>query len=134
MKSKLVLSISLLFASFVHASPFAYECTIATEKTYDSEGLWNVSQNIYLGKKFNVDRNSGVVLGGGVGNSSYPNKQILDPGSKDSSYKLIWSTNELAGTNSARNVIFLTVYEFETNYLKPFSLVAGSTILTGQCK
>lgn len=116
------------------ADDFSYECEINGEYIFGEKGNLISDEKIYSGQKFNVDRKSGVVLGGGVGNSSYPAKEVLDPGGKEQSYKLIWISKDVVGTGGGKNVVYLSVEEFAEGLEKPFVLVAGSRTLSGLCK
>jgi len=126
--------LTMLVLSTAHAGPYSYECEVKGEYVYNTNGELTPERKIYYGEKFNVERKSGVVLGGGVGNSSYPTKSVIDTGGREQSYKLLWVSKEVAVTNGGRNAAYLSVEEFNENFLKPFTLVAGSKVLTGLCK
>ncbi|WP_444902174.1 hypothetical protein ACJJIG_04390 [Microbulbifer sp. SSSA007] len=116
------------------SGPFAYECNIKNEFQLNSDGQLVTEYKIYSGKFFNVDRKTGVVLGGGVGNSSYKIKQIIDPGGKEQSFKLLWISHQITGVEGGHNSAYLTIKEYNENFLKPFILVLPNSMLTGTCK
>jgi hypothetical protein len=131
----LTLLIASLFSSLSYADAYSYSCEINGEYTFGSDGkLVPAKQKIYLDQKFNVERKSGVVLGGGVGNSSYPTKTVIDIGGKEQAYKLIWISKEVVGTNGGRNAVYLSVEEYNEGDIKPFSMIVGSEVLSGVCQ
>lgn len=131
----LLLSVLFLFPSLIFASDNSYTCQINGEyKISDNGKLLPDNQNIYIDKIFNVERKSGVVLGGGVGNSSYPTKSVIDIGSKDQSFKLIWISKDVIGTNGGKNAVYLTIDEFINGDIKPFSMILSSKVLSGTCQ
>lgn len=127
--------IGCFLSTIANADPYTYSCEINGEYSFDKQGQL-VPQNlkIYLGQKFNVERKSGVVLGGGVGNSSYPTKKVLDPGGKEQSYKLIWISEDVVGTNGGKNIGYMNIEEYNAKRQKPFSMIVGSGVLTGLCQ
>lgn len=129
-----VLLIFMLLPSTAYAGPYSYECEVYGEYVYSTYGELTPEKKIYFGEKFNVERKSGVVLGGSVGNSSYPTKTVIDMGGKEQSYKLLWVSKEVDDTNGGKNAVYLSIEEFNENFLKPFTLVVGSTVLSGLCK
>jgi hypothetical protein len=133
---KRTISILLLsfFSPYVTAGVHAYECKIKSELHTNNAGLLISKNKIYLSGVFNVERKTGVVLGGGLGNSSYKTKTVIDPGGKEQSFKLLWESHPVVGISGGINSVYLTVEEFNENYLKPFIVVVGNTVLSGTCK
>jgi hypothetical protein len=136
MKLSARLSILAFLGISTHAwsGPNQYECTISEDLVLTSEGLLDSSEQIYLGGVFHVERATGVVLGGGLGNSTYPIKQIIDPGGTDQSFKLLWISAPVASTEAGRNSVYLSIREYEDKFLKPFLAVASSHVVSGVCK
>ncbi len=127
-------TISILISSSAFSNPYTYECDIKSEYTLSDDGaLITSGTQIYNGKKFNVERPSGIVLGGGVGNSTYPTKTVIDPGGMGQSYKLLWTSREVIGTKGGKNAIYLTIQEYNVSSSKPFTMVIDSRILSGIC-
>jgi hypothetical protein len=117
-----------------NAGEYSYSCEIKGELLLTDDGVLRSENEIYLGSKFNVERKSGVVLGEDIGNSSYPTKQVIDMGSSEQSYKLIWISREVIGFEGAYNSVYLNIQEYNPNFLKPFTLNLGSRTLSGICK
>ena len=131
----LALLIASLLASLSYAGGYSYSCEITGEYKYGSDGqLVPDDRKIYLGQQFNVERKTGVVLGAGVSNSSYPTRTVIDVGGKQQAYKLIWTSKEVAGTNGGRNAVYLSVEEYNESDVKPFSMIVGSQVLSGVCQ
>lgn len=127
--------IGIFLSTLVSADPYTYSCEINGEYSFDNQGkLVPHNLKIYLGKKFNVERKTGVVLGGGVGNSTYPTKKVLDFGGKEQAYKLIWISDDVVGTNGGKNIGYLSIEEYDEKRLKPFSMMIASEVLTGLCQ
>ena len=131
----IALLIASLFSSLSYAGAYSYSCEINGEYKFGSDGqLVPDDRKIYLGQQFNVERKSGVVLGAGVGNSSYLTKTVIDIGGKEQAYKLIWISKEVVGTNGGRNAVYLSVEEYSESDVKPFSMIVGSQVLSGVCQ
>jgi hypothetical protein len=128
------LTLILCLPHFVFAGEYSYSCEVKGEFFLTDEGILKPENMIYFGSKFNVERKSGVVLGGGIGNSSYPTKQVIDMGSTHQSYKLVWISREVIGIKGSFNSVYLNIQEYNSNYLKPFTLNLGSKTLSGVCK
>ncbi len=130
----MLLVFSLCFSPFVFSASSSYVCTVAGVYSHSSDGtLVDSEKPPYLGAKFNVDRASGEVLGD-IGNSTYPIKQVLDPGGPEQSYKLIWMSPVVKGTESGRNIGTLEVKEYAEHRSKPFVLNDGMFIMAGTCE
>ena len=125
--------IMLLVTSSVLGDVYNYECDIVGEYIYGAKGELVPEKKEYAGDKFYVERKLGVVLGSSLGNSSYPSRQVLDPGGVRQAYKLIWVSKELEGTNGGKNVGYLNVQEFVKGAEKPFVLIVDSRVLSGVC-
>jgi hypothetical protein len=116
-----------------NAGEYSYSCKVKGELLSTDAGLITSGNEIYLDSKFSVERKSGVVLGEDIGNSSYPTKQVIDMGSSDQSYKLIWISREVIGFEGDYNSVYLNVEEHNPNLLKPVTLNLGSRTLSGVC-
>ena len=129
-----ILVVLALSAFRTFAAPYSYKCTVKNElRTNDNGNLINGHQ-IYIASVFYVDRKSGLVLGDTLGNSSYKTKTVIDPGGKEQHFKLLWLSHPVVGTIGGINSVYLSVEEFNENYLKPFVLVYGNTVLSGTCE
>ncbi|WP_373018665.1 hypothetical protein [Thiomicrorhabdus sp.] len=129
----LTLLLALIISSSAFSGPYSYACKIAGEYRVESKDgkLTTPKPNakLYEGKDFNVDRKSGVVLGA-IDNSSYEKKVVLDRGSKQQSFKLIWYS--YTGFGAAAN--YLTIREYEESEKKPFSAIIDWEVLSGTCQ
>jgi len=134
MRVFLLMALLSLVPQYAISGINAYECTVKNELHTNNDGELVSNRKIYIGGVFNVERKTGVVLGGGLGNSSYKTKTIIDPGGKDQSFKLLWQSHPVVGTSGGINSVYLTVEEYNENFLKPFVLVEGNTVLSGTCK
>jgi len=123
-----------VFPLLAYSGTFTYECTIKHELQLNSEGQLSTEYTLYVGNTFNVDRKSGLVLGGGLGNSTYKSRHIIDPGGKEQSYTLMWISHPISGTSGGVHSTYLNIEEHNDNLLKPFVLIQSSSVLTGTCK
>ena len=131
---RMSLVLFLCFSPFVFSASSSYVCRVTGVYSLSTDGILADSRKSpYLDAKFNVDRASGVVLGD-VGNSTYPIKQVLDPGGPEQSYKVIWMSPLVKGTETGRNVGFLEVNEYSEHRSKPFVLNDGMFIMAGTCE
>lgn len=133
MKILLLLLVTILSTQAL-AGSFSYSCTVNGEYVFGSNGELISDNRAYFGQTFNVERKSGVVLGEAIGNSSYPTKTVIDVGSQEQSYKLLWVSKEVIGSNNGRNAVYLNIEEFNQSASKPFSMVVGSRVVSGVCK
>ncbi len=128
-----ILLILLSVTSSALGDAFSYECDIVGEYVHGTKGELVPDKKEYAGGKFYVERKLGVVLGNYLGNSSYPSRQVLDPGGASQAYKLIWVSKDLEGTTGGKNVGYLSVQEYAQGAKKPFVLVTDSRVLSGEC-
>ncbi|WP_040661606.1 hypothetical protein [Neptuniibacter caesariensis] len=129
-----VILLLLCVPCLVSAGSLSYSCEVKSEFYLASSGSLESGNQLYVGSKFNVEKRTGVVSGTGVGNSSYPTKQVIDVGSEEQSYQLIWISREVIGIKGAHNSVYLRVQENHEGMNKPFIMNMGSKTLTGICK
>lgn len=132
MKIGLLLTM-ILFSNLSLARPDSYECKINGEQELTKGGL-DPGIGIYLGKVFHVERTTGTVLGGGLGNTSYQTRNVIDYGGESSAFKLISISKSVPVLPPGRNVEYLQVMEYEASDLKSFVAITGNNVLTGTCK
>jgi hypothetical protein len=133
--ASLTLATLSTLVSPAHAGPFSYECEIKSVQQLSDEGFLVEGLPIYkVGDSFHIERATGVVLGGGIGNSSYPVRQVLDPGSAESGYKLLTLSNTVPGTDGSRNAIYIEVKEWAEAFIKPFVVFTGTHVIAGACR
>ena len=128
-----ILLLLLSVTSSVLGDVYSYECDIVGEYIHGAKGELVPDKKEYAGDKFYVERKLGVVLGNDLGNSSYPSRQVLDPGGVSQAYKLIWVSKDVEGTTGGKNVGYLSVQEYAKGAKKPFILITDSRLLSGEC-
>jgi hypothetical protein len=133
----IILTSTILLAMIARpciAAPNSYECTVSSEFSLSEDGYLNDPDlEIYTGTQFFVDRKSGIVQGNRISNSNFPTKEVLDPGSDYSGYKLIWISKDLGFSTKIHTVHYLRVEELVESYLKPFILIYMGRIVAGTC-
>ena len=131
----ILLAIIFLVPNLTDAGQLAYKCEILSELKLSANGTLRTEAgyDFYIGKVFHVDRKSGVLLGANLTNSGYEKIDVLDPGSDEMSFKVVWMS-AIVGNTGGRNVRYLEVREFEKKFEKPFILVTSGTVLTGTCE
>ena len=122
------------FSMNVSAGPLIYECIVKHEKILEGDGSLKARPWLYQDDKFEIERSSGTISGGGLGNFRYSTKVVIDSGSDQSNFKSLYVTEEIQGTQGVKNVVFITVVESDKTYEKPFVAIAQSTTLSGVCK
>ena len=55
---------------------------VLAESNLADDGKLGPGYDSHIGSTFYVDRETGVLMGAGLSNSGYPERTILDPGSK----------------------------------------------------
>jgi len=129
----LFLATSLFSINSLFAGPIEYNCQIKYEYSLTSIGELSEGKMIYKGEIFHIERPSGTVLGGGLGNRFYPTKIIIDPGSKEQNFKLLYLSNPVKGTENGKNAVYIEVKEYAKTYEKPFVAVTNTKVLSGIC-
>ena len=127
------LAASIFTINNLSAGPVEYKCEINYEYSLASSGELKEGKRIYKGEKFHIERPSGTVLGGGLGNHSYPKKMIIDPGSKQQNFKLLYLSKPILGTENGKNAVYIEVNEYAETYEKPFVAVTNTKVLSGIC-
>ena len=118
----------------VHAHDyFLKSLGIKYEYSVTAIGELSEGKMIYKGEIFHIERPSGTVLGGGLGNRFYPTKIIIDPGSKEQNFKLLYLSNPVKGTENGKNAVYIEVKEYAKTYEKPFVAVTNTKVLSGIC-
>ncbi|UQN40812.1 hypothetical protein [Agarivorans sp. B2Z047] len=128
------LALLFCFPCFVMAGAFTYHCEVKSEFVLTDTGTLKLENKVYVGSMFSVERKTGVVLGEGIENSVFPTKQVIDAGSKEQAYQLVWISHEVIGVKGAYNSSYLRIQEYYEGTNKPFILNLGYKTLTGICK
>lgn len=106
---------------------------VLAESNFADDGKLGPGYDSHIGSTFYVDRETGVLMGAGLSNSGYPERTILDPGSDDNSFKLIWASATIGGSGGSHHIGYLEIREWAERVIKPFVLVKNGTVLTGTC-
>jgi hypothetical protein len=105
-----------------------YKCTIkhSLELGDDGSPRPHSSAEAFRNMEFIVDRTSGRLLGD-ISSQWWRKHEILDRGSDQQSYKVIYITEPTVHVN------LLQVQEFQVEAVKPFLLVNDTDMHTGTC-
>ncbi len=131
---KFIFALLLLFPCLTFAGGSTYSCEVKAEFSLADDGILKLENKSYIGSQFNVERKSGLVMGDVIGNSAYPTKQVIDVGSSEQSYQLVWISHEVWGVKGAFNSAYLRIQEYHAGIEKPFILNLGYKTLSGLCK
>jgi len=109
----------------------SYQCQITSDATIGDDGNIAIHpKSLNLGKKFAVDRKTGVVIGDVFFTFGEP--KVFAVGSKDNAFKVIWIKN--AGGSNGMFIDYLSIEEFAKGDKKPFAYFTGSQITSGLCE
>jgi len=112
-----------------------YKCKIErlSFASGDSGNSYETYKELYLGKEFTVNRESGVMVGG-LKNSYVTRPQVIDFGSTENSYKAVTTMKMEQGTGAGSNIYALNIEEFESGPKKPFVFMENNKIFFGFCE
>ncbi len=106
-------------------------CKVAGAISISADGMLRRTDRLsdaYLGKRFSVDRQSGLMVGEIANSNAYVGPEVIDPGSDEDSFSVI---TVYAPDKAVRR---LTVQVFVEAPEKPFLFRAGSDhFLSGTC-
>jgi hypothetical protein len=127
-------SAGLLQSGYAAASD-DYRCTIkrVERSQQDKESTLETLRDSFVGQQFTVERRSGL-MAGALKNSYVTKPQVVDPGSKDNSYKVVTTMRIDQGAGHGSNVYVLVVNEFVDGKIKPFVFLQNDTTYFGQCE
>jgi hypothetical protein len=121
-----------LFSGLSFAGTTGYQCVVVDVMGLRNDGkMKSYPKNPEIGRKFAVSRSTGEVIGE-VSFGMNVKPQVLGIGSKDNSFKVMWTAQ--AGGKSGMHVDLLTIEEFVVGPKKPFIVTVGSFITTGICE
>jgi len=99
----------------------------------DAGASYEVYQRNFIGKEFTVERASGLMAG--VLKNSYVTKpQVIDPGSKENSYKVVTTLRKEQGAGAGSNIYALTILEYHDGAKKPFVFLINEAVFFGHCE
>jgi len=118
-----------------NAGGMDYRCTIEglSIASVDAVSSYATLSKIYIGKKFTVERKSGV-MAGILKNSYVTNPQVIDAGSSDNSYKVVSTMKVSEGAGAGSNIYALNIAEFEPVEKKPFVFLQNNQVFFGYCE
>lgn len=112
-----------------------YKCKI--ERLFfasgDSGNSYETYKELYLGKEFTVDRESGVMVGE-LRNTYVTRPQVIDFGSTENSYKVVTTMKTEQGTGAGSNIYALNIDEFDSGSKKPFVFMQNNKVFLGFCE
>lgn len=106
-----------------------YRCNIE-RVVAASEGK---SNQMYIGKQFSVDRQTGLMIGA-LKNSYVTDPQVIDHGSLDASFKVVTTMRKDQGAGAGSNIYALTINEFQDGPRKPFIFLNNDEAFMGWCE
>ncbi len=110
-----------------------YHCKIKSIFDLSDDGNLKLSDNNRLLTTFLVDKTSGLMKGGWLGNEVWPIKTIIDSGGSKQAFKLLTLSADVWGTNGGKNASYLYVMEYADSTEKPFMYTSGFKVVTGVC-
>lgn len=124
----MVAVIAVLGAGNAWALP-DYRCTIERSESVAESSL----ANLYVGKQFTVERNTGL-MAGALKNSYFTDPQVIDYGSSENSYKVVTTMRKEQGAGAGSTVFALTINEYKDGARKPFIFLANLDVYMGWCE
>ncbi|WP_339421295.1 MULTISPECIES: hypothetical protein [unclassified Pseudomonas] len=128
MKSWIGALFALSWAAGVSAGS-DYGCTI--ERVVGASD--DAYSQAYVGKKFNVDRLTGLMVGA-LKNSYVTNPQVIDHGSSKNSFKVVTTMRKDQGVGAGSNIYALTINEYQNGARKPFIFLNNDQAYIGWCE
>lgn len=121
------------FAALCQADVTTYECVILEEKELSEQGrLANPQFARDVGRRFYVDRATGIVLGAGFMTPLARAKAtVVDAGSREEGFKVVYIEDKGA---SGKGVEVLKIQEWASGRTKPFVAMGWRSIVSGTCE
>ncbi|WP_175403035.1 hypothetical protein [Pseudomonas sp. 24 R 17] len=91
------------------------------------------SNQMYIGKQFSVDRQTGLMIGA-LKNSYVTDPEVIDHGSPETSFKVITTMLKEQGAGAGSNIYALTINEFQDGPRKPFIFLNNDEAFMGWCE
>ena len=120
--------IAMIRAGNAWASP-DYRCTVERAVSASESSL----APMYIGKQFNVERNTGL-MAGALKNSYVTEPQVIDHGSSENSYKVVTTMRKDQGAGAGSSLFALTINEYADGVRKPFVFLSDSDVYFGWCE
>lgn len=127
-----VATLCLIASSAFSASD--YRCVVARRISAGQETLAfkKMNENIFIGKEFTVERQTGL-MAGVLKFSSFTKPHVIDSGSVDNSFKVIASVGANEGLGGT-SIYALTINEYERSDKKAFVFLESDIVYLGTCK
>ncbi|ETK22709.1 MULTISPECIES: hypothetical protein [Pseudomonas] len=106
-----------------------YRCTIERVVAASEEK----SNQVYIGKQFSVDRQTGLMVGA-IKNSYVTDPQVIDHGSLETSFKVVTTMRIDQGSGASSNIYALTINEYQAGPRKPFIFLDNDEAFLGWCE
>lgn len=91
------------------------------------------SNQMYIGKQFSVDRQTGLMIGA-LKNAYVTDPQVIDHGSPETSFKVLTTMRKDQGAGAGSNIYALTINEFQDGPRKPFIFLNNDEAFMGWCE
>lgn len=126
--------VACLLAVSAQAAP-DYRCTIEKRINAAPElpAIQVVQEKAYIGKRFMVDRKTGVITGA-LQNAFTADPDIVDSGSDNSAYKVVSIIKSDEAHIYGSNIYALTINENASSAQKPFAFLENAVVYMGQCE
>lgn len=127
-------ALAVLGAHPVDAQPRRdYRCVVerVTSTDLDPKGRLAYLKS-FVGKEFTVERRTGI-MAGALKNAYLTNPMIVDPGSKDNSFKAVTTLPLNPALGPGSNAYLLVVNEYVEGPKKPFVFVENDEVYFGNC-
>lgn len=128
MKLRCIFTLLFLLPSSGLYAEGTYDCTVKKVLSLSDEGFIEKTDGNYgVGKRFIVDKSTGVMQGQLSNNGPFVKLEILNDGNAMQSFAAITKNR------STRLASYIYVQEFSKNNLKPFFYVDLHLIYSGTC-
>lgn len=134
LQNQLLLFLLIFYYPQAYAAGSDYKCTIErySVASGDEGEVYESYRKIYLGKKFIVEKKSGL-MAGVLKNSYFTEPQVIDYGSSENSYKVVTIMSKQQGAGAGSNIYALTINEFEKTRNKNFVFMQNDEVFFGKC-
>jgi hypothetical protein len=126
------LVVTLLCLASTTAFGQDYRCTIREVTGADTSSGFVKVGKMLIGRQFTVDRRTGIMVGA-LKNSYVSQPQVIDPGSKENSFKVV-TTAPKTPSRPGSNFFALNIDEWYTTSKKPFVFLETQTVYLGDCE
>jgi len=128
----LVAAALALGTNLAHADLTTYQCVILEERQLTKQGkLDHHPLQVDVGRRFHVDRITGVVLGAGFMTPlDRAQATVIERGAKGESFRVVYIEDKWG---ESKGLEVLIVQEFVSGMTKPFVAIGWRSIVSGTC-